>query len=99
MAEPQSPVPQSASQKRWHHVCPSDASVQNWCLHTHPMLKQGSGLQHDLVTGDAVILFGSFTRKDIHEGSDVDIVMIADFYETLWSRRGAGFRGFKGTRV
>jgi len=28
-----------------------------------------------------VILFGSFARRDINEGSDVDIVVIADFKE------------------
>lgn len=34
----------------------------------------------------AIILFGSFTRNDINEGSDVDIVVIADFKEKFLDR-------------
>lgn len=33
-----------------------------------------------------IILFGSFARQDIHEGSDVDIVVIADFQEGFLDR-------------
>lgn len=31
----------------------------------------------------AVILFGSFARRDINEGSDVDILVVADFKEVF----------------
>ncbi|MBT9145413.1 MAG: hypothetical protein DDT42_01284 [candidate division WS2 bacterium] len=34
----------------------------------------------------AVILFGSFARGDINEGSDVDILVIADFKEGFLDR-------------
>jgi predicted nucleotidyltransferase len=34
----------------------------------------------------AVILFGSFAKRDINEGSDVDIVVIADFKEPFLDR-------------
>ncbi|MEM4311495.1 MAG: nucleotidyltransferase domain-containing protein [Nitrososphaerales archaeon] len=34
----------------------------------------------------AVILFGSFARGDINEGSDVDIIVIADFKEEFLDR-------------
>ncbi len=33
-----------------------------------------------------MILFGSFARGDIHEGSDVDIVVVADFQEPFLDR-------------
>lgn len=33
-----------------------------------------------------MILFGSFARRDINEGSDVDIVVIADFKEQFRER-------------
>lgn len=33
-----------------------------------------------------VILFGSFARKDINEGSDVDILVVADFKESFLDR-------------
>ena len=35
---------------------------------------------------EAVILFGSFARGDINEGSDVDIAVIADFEEPFLDR-------------
>jgi uncharacterized protein len=35
---------------------------------------------------DAIILFGSFARQDIHQGSDVDLVVIADFRESFLDR-------------
>jgi len=38
----------------------------------------------------AVILFGSFARRDINEGSDVDIVVIADFKEPFLDRPSFG---------
>lgn len=34
----------------------------------------------------AVILFGSFARGDINEGSDVDILVVADFKEPFLDR-------------
>ncbi|GBC84565.1 hypothetical protein HRbin11_00996 [bacterium HR11] len=34
----------------------------------------------------AVLLFGSFARDDVHEGSDVDIAVIADFREPFLDR-------------
>ncbi|MCS7313057.1 MAG: nucleotidyltransferase domain-containing protein [Acidobacteria bacterium] len=34
----------------------------------------------------AVLLFGSFARADVHEGSDVDIAVIANFQETFLDR-------------
>lgn len=33
-----------------------------------------------------IILFGSFATKDINEGSDVDIVVVADFEESFLDR-------------
>ena len=36
----------------------------------------------------SVILFGSFARGDINEGSDVDIMVIADFEEAFLDRIG-----------
>lgn len=33
-----------------------------------------------------VILFGSFARNDVHEGSDVDLVVVADFQEPFLDR-------------
>jgi len=33
-----------------------------------------------------VILFGSFARGDINEGSDVDILVVADFQEPFLDR-------------
>lgn len=33
-----------------------------------------------------VILFGSFARQDVHEGSDVDLVVVADFQEPFLDR-------------
>lgn len=36
----------------------------------------------------SVILFGSFAREDINEGSDVDIMVIADFKEAFLDRIG-----------
>lgn len=35
---------------------------------------------------DAIILFGSFALNDIHEGSDVDVIVIADFRESFLDR-------------
>jgi predicted nucleotidyltransferase len=35
---------------------------------------------------EVVILFGSFARRDINEGSDVDIVVVADFKEPFLDR-------------
>ncbi len=34
----------------------------------------------------AVILFGSFARRDVNEGSDVDILVVADFKEPFLDR-------------
>lgn len=34
----------------------------------------------------SVILFGSFAKNDINEGSDVDIIVIADFKEPFLER-------------
>jgi len=34
----------------------------------------------------AIILFGSFARRDINEGSDVDLIVIADFEEDFLDR-------------
>jgi len=33
-----------------------------------------------------MILFGSFAQRDINEGSDVDIIVIADFEEPFLDR-------------
>lgn len=34
----------------------------------------------------AVIIFGSFARGDVNEGSDVDIMVVADFKEAFLDR-------------
>ncbi|MEA3355752.1 MAG: nucleotidyltransferase domain-containing protein [Candidatus Bipolaricaulota bacterium] len=33
-----------------------------------------------------VYLFGSFARGDIHEGSDIDLIIVGDFNERLFKR-------------
>jgi len=40
----------------------------------------------EVLRPQAVILFGSFARRDINEGSDVDIVVVADFKEPFLER-------------
>jgi predicted nucleotidyltransferase len=35
---------------------------------------------------ESIILFGSFAKRDINEGSDVDIIVIADFKEGFLDR-------------
>lgn len=35
-----------------------------------------------------LILFGSFARGDVHEGSDVDILVVGDFPERFFDRIG-----------
>lgn len=37
---------------------------------------------------ELVLLFGSFASRDIHEGSDVDLLVVADFHEPLLERIG-----------
>lgn len=34
----------------------------------------------------AIILYGSFARRDFNEGSDIDIVVVADFKESFLDR-------------
>lgn len=36
----------------------------------------------------AVYLFGSFARGEVHEGSDIDLVIVGDFSERLFERIG-----------
>jgi len=33
-----------------------------------------------------VYLFGSFARGKVHEGSDIDLLVVGDFHERLFSR-------------
>jgi hypothetical protein len=33
-----------------------------------------------------VYLFGSFARGDVHEGSDIDLIIVGDFRERLFKR-------------
>ena len=40
----------------------------------------------DRLKPQAVILFGSFARRDVNEGSDVDILVVADFKEPFLDR-------------
>lgn len=35
---------------------------------------------------EAVYLFGSFARGDIHEGSDIDLLIVGDFLERFHER-------------
>ncbi len=35
---------------------------------------------------EAVYLFGSFSRGEVHEGSDIDLLIIGDFHERLHER-------------
>lgn len=35
-----------------------------------------------------VYLFGSFSRGEIHEGSDIDLLIVGDFQERLFDRIG-----------
>ena len=34
----------------------------------------------------AIILYGSFSRGDFHEGSDVDLIVVGDFHERFHKR-------------
>jgi len=36
----------------------------------------------------AVVLFGSFARGDVHEASDLDLLVVADFPEPFLERIG-----------
>ncbi len=36
----------------------------------------------------AVYLYGSFAKNEIHEGSDIDLIIIGDFKERLFDRIG-----------
>jgi predicted nucleotidyltransferase len=36
----------------------------------------------------AVVLFGSFAREDVHEGSDIDLLVVAPFQEPFLERIG-----------
>ena len=40
----------------------------------------------DTLNPDLIILFGSFARGDINEGSDIDILVVADFKEEFLDR-------------
>lgn len=40
----------------------------------------------EVLRPETVVLFGSFARNDVHEGSDVDILVIADFKEPFLDR-------------
>ncbi len=40
----------------------------------------------DKLNPKAIILFGSFARGDINEGSDIDILVIADFKQNFLDR-------------
>ncbi len=44
------------------------------------------GLVVESLRPDAVILFGSLARGDFNEGSDVDILVVADFREPFLDR-------------
>lgn len=44
-------------------------------------------LKHSLPVRE-VYLYGSFARGDIHEGSDMDLLVIGDFTERLFDRIG-----------
>jgi len=35
---------------------------------------------------DFIYLFGSFAKKNIHEGSDIDLIIVGDFKETFLKR-------------
>lgn len=35
-----------------------------------------------------VYLYGSFARGEIHEGSDIDLIIVGDFYERFFDRIG-----------
>jgi len=37
----------------------------------------------------AIILYGSFSRGDFHEGSDVDLIVVGDFRERFHKRAAA----------
>lgn len=49
-------------------------------------IKSYTELVVERLNPQAVILFGSFARGDINEGSDVDIVVIANFKEPFLDR-------------
>jgi predicted nucleotidyltransferase len=40
------------------------------------------------VQPQAVVLFGSFAKGDVHEGSDLDLLVVADFREPFLERIG-----------
>lgn len=51
-------------------------------------IKAYTGRVAETLKPHAVILFGSFAKRDISEGSDVDIVVIADFAVPFLDRIG-----------
>ena len=42
--------------------------------------------KHDV---NKIIVFGSFVRKDLNEGSDIDIIIVGDFKERFHKRIAA----------
>jgi len=44
-------------------------------------------LKKELLVGE-VYLFGSFAKNEIHEGSDIDLLIIGDFKERFFDRIG-----------
>jgi predicted nucleotidyltransferase len=51
-------------------------------------IKKYARLVKKELRADKVILFGSFARGDINEGSDIDILVIAPFKEPFLARIG-----------
>ncbi len=42
----------------------------------------------EILPVDEIYLFGSFAKKEIHEGSDIDLLIIGDFKERFFDRIG-----------
>ena len=50
-------------------------------------------------TIDRIILFGSFSRGDFHNWSDIDMIVVGDFKERFFDRIGLVLNEHKGVHV
>lgn len=61
--------------------------------------KELKALIHNLVRKypiSRIILYGSFSRGDFHQGSDIDLIVVGDFKERFFQRIGLILNEHKG---
>lgn len=51
-------------------------------------IKEFARYLKEILPVNEVYLFGSFAKKEIHEGSDIDLLIIGDFKERFFDRIG-----------